>query len=469
MIGSRKSRRTFSLRARVTVLLATAVSLAVGGAATVIDMRADADMQQRFDSALLARAQALTALVRHDGRKVDVNADNAQTFTFPGNSSTHWYSLNCGDAVVARTAQVPPPLHAGPTPRFADARLTDGRRLRVVVLRFQPDLDATPGPDTAAPACVLRYGLDRKMLDEILYQLDMILVGSLLGACLVVLLATPWLVRRGLQPLTSLDAAMAGIGPDAPGKRLPDSTTSELDPLVARFNEVLARMDAGLTRERRFASGLAHEFRTRLAELRMLVDVEQAHPSGRDVGSVLGEVGNIGAELEATVTALLRLTRIESGLEQPRFEDTDPAMLLDRAIERQREPAHRREVSIVIETADGPPTRIATDPTLLDIVLDNLLGNATAYAPANTQIRVRVSSGAVTMSNAAPTLSAHDIDQFGRRFWRKDSDSAGHAGLGLALAVAAAHVLKMSVAFALDNGVLRATLRWQPPDGAAHA
>jgi two-component system sensor histidine kinase QseC len=73
------------------------------------------------------------------------------------------------------------------------------------------------------------------------------------------------------------------------------------------------------------------------------------------------------------------------------------------------------------------------------------------------------------MSNAAPTLSAHDIDQFGRRFWRKDSDSAGHAGLGLALAVAAAHVLKMSVAFALDNGVLRATLRWQPPDGAAHA
>src|SRR5699024_10675849 len=121
----------------------------------------------------------------------------------------------------------------------------------------------------------------------------------------------------GLKPLAVLGENMRGIGPHAPGQRLPPAGTRELEPLVACFNEVLTRMDEGLARERQFAGALAHETRTRLAELRTLVEVERRYPSGCPTAELLGEIGGIGGELESTVSGLLLLTRLDAGIEKP--------------------------------------------------------------------------------------------------------------------------------------------------------
>jgi signal transduction histidine kinase len=449
--------KTFSLRARLTVLLALAVLVALGGAAKIVDWRADSEMQQRFDASLLARAQSLASLVQIERGGIGVASEDSAAAGFPGSADKSWYQVRCGRRVIARTAQAPPDVPVDSSPSFADVPLA-GRVLRVVTLRFHRGRASAQA--TQPVVCVLRYALDRGPLDEILGTLDYILLGSLLGACLLVLLATPWLVRRGLRPLAVLDRAMAGIGPDAPGGRLPASDTTELAPLVARFNEVLARMDDGLARERQFASGLAHELRTRLAELRTLVEVETRYPSGHDIGSVLGEIGSIGAELEATVAALLQLTRIQSGLEAAHPQPVPLAPLLGRACTRQQDMAQARGVRIEASYAPDLDTTVATDPALLEIVLDNLLGNAVAYAPSGTAIEMHCERGIVSVTNAAPALQRDDLANFGQRFWRKGGQDAGHVGLGLALAGAAARALRMTLSFELNDGVLRAMLSW---------
>ena len=462
--------KNFSLRARLTLLLALAVLVVFGAAAKIVDWRADSEMQQRFDASLLARAQSLAALTQVENGRIAVDAENAEANVFPGNAESSWYELRCGDSVVARTGQVPPPLAAGAQPVFADGELAGGRTLRVVALRFAPAREDRRTDAAGASACQLRYALDRGPLDDLLGTLDIILLGSLLGACVLVMLVTPWLVRRGLRPLAVLDRAMAGIGPDAPGGRLPASSTTELAPLVARINEVLARMDKGLARERQFASGLAHEFRTRLAELRTLVDVETRYPSGRDAHSLLREVGSIGAELEATVTALLQLTRIQSGLEQSQAESVPLRPLLARVRARHQDAAHARGVRIESGPASGPDIVIRADPVLLEIVLDNLLGNAVAYVPAGGGVSLGANGDGIEVCNAAPALHSEDLVNFGRRFWRKGAQGPGHAGLGLALAAAAARALKMTLSHELEDGVLHAALRWngrQPPDAPA--
>lgn len=452
-------KQTFSLRARLTLLLALAVLVALGGAAKIVDWRADAEMQQRFDASLLARAQSLASLVQIEDGRIGVEAEDAADAVFPGNADASWYDLDCDGRVIARTGEVPPGTPEDRSPSFADTQLGE-RTLRVVTLRFHPERENARAAQPAAPACVLHYALDRGPLDGILDTLDFILLGSLLGACLLVLLATPWLVRRGLRPLSVLDRAMAGIGPETPGGRLPPSDTRELASLVTRFNEVLARMDAGLARERQFASGLAHEFRTRLAELRALVDVETRYPSGHDMGTVLGEVGSIGAELEATVTALLQLTRIQSGLEAARPETVPLGALLARVCARHQDTAQARDMHIESSSAPTAEATIAADPALLEIVLDNLLGNAVAYAPAGTVVGLSRERGALCVANAAPALQQDDLANFGQRFWRKGEHGAGHAGLGLALAGAAARALRMTLTFTLDDGVLHAKLCW---------
>jgi two-component system sensor histidine kinase QseC len=452
--------RTISLRARLTVLLAVAVLIALGAAAKIVDWRADTEMQQRFDASLLARAQSLAALTQVANGRVVLDDGNAVIAAFPGNAGASRYEVACGGKIVARTRETPPPVAAGAEPEFADAPLRDGRMLRVVAWRFKPMAEDGRATPPGTPTCTLRYGLARGPLDDLLGTLDFILLGSLLGACALVILATPWLVRRGLRPLAVLDRAMAGIGPDAPGGRLPASDTRELVPLVTRFNEVLARMDEGLARERQFASGLAHEFRTRLAELRTLVDVETRFPGSRDLHSVLAEVGSIGADLEATVTALLQLTRIQSGLEQARPECVPLVPLLARVSARHQDAAQARDLRIESVCVGDPAPAIEADAALLEIVLDNLLGNAVAYAPRATAVGLHADAAGIEVRNIASALQPADLAHFGRRFWRKEVQGAGHAGLGLALAGAAARALGMSLSFGLDDGVLRATLRW---------
>jgi signal transduction histidine kinase len=457
--------KIFSLRLRLTLLLALATLVALGVAAWVVDWRADAEMQQRFDSALLARAQAFAALtyVRHD-RTIVVASATLDSNLFPGITGASWYDLRCNGLAIAHSSPTPPTFRARTTPAFADARLADGRLLREVSLRFTPRgaqrlTDVRPAGATTA--CELHYALDRGPLDEILGTLDLILLGSIFGACLVVLALTPWLVRRGLRPLSTLDAAMARIGPEAPGERLPRADTRELAPLVARFNEVLARMDEGLARERQFASGLAHELRTRLAELRTLVDVEMRYPSGHDSREVLGEIGSIGGELEATVAALLQLTRIESGVQSAQHEPVDVQTLLTRVLSRHGEALRARGLRLERD-GDRATVRVETDPALLEIVLDNLLGNAVAYAPAGSTITARATPEHIAMANAAPGLAEEDLSRFGQRFWRKSAgeNGAGHAGLGLALAHAASRALGMRLEFALAAGQLVATVHW---------
>ncbi|MBS0456033.1 MAG: sensor histidine kinase N-terminal domain-containing protein [Proteobacteria bacterium] len=450
---------TFSLRKRLTVWLALAVIVAVGGAAWVVDWRVDADMSQRFDAALLARAQALAALVQVEDGKVDIDNTDKTAWAVHGAADRVVYDLRCGGRLLARSGELPLRASTNARPRIADVRV-NGRLLRMATLRFDPVAEGHNGAEPAVQHCELRYALERASLDSMLQSIDVILLGSLLGACVLVLLATPWLVRRGLQPLTVLSGAMAKIGPDTPGGRLPAGHSRELAPLVARFNEVLERMDAGLQRERQFASGLAHEFRTRLAELRVLVEVEIRCASGRDMTTVLGEVGSIGAELEATVSALLQLTRIQSGLEQTRLEPVALDPTLTRVLARHGEVARTRSVHFQMQAEPDAESILTADPVLLEIVLDNLIGNAVAYAPTGTTIAVDCAACSVCVANQAPELQASDLANLGQRFWRKHAQGTGHAGLGLALASAAALALRMTLAFELRDGSLRASLRW---------
>lgn len=446
-----------SLAARITLLL-VATSLAVlGGGALAMDWRIDRAMEARFRDNLMTQAQALTTVV-----EVEQAAGTPRTPpALLAGEGRAYYELRCDGLPVLHSTPPPPvvpadwPQSAGTTPRFANLAKAKGR-LGTVMFTFQEP--SAHNPPTRS--CALLYAQDRRSFDRLLTALDWILAMGPALALLVALVAVPLIVRRGLKPVRSLVDRMRVIGPHAPGQRLPASGMRELDPLVARFNDVLARMDEGLARERQFASGLAHETRTRLAELRALTEVESRYPSGRGLPDILREVGHIGAELEATVAALLLLTRLQSGLERPRLQSIAPGPWLERQLHRHRALAASRGVTLAVE--GEPPGELHTDPALLEVAVGNLLGNAAAYAPAGDTVRLQLDPARLRIDNAAPELEANDLVSFGERFWRKQPPHAGHAGLGLALARAAAEALGMSLHFELRDGRVHAALGWGP-------
>lgn len=452
-------RRAASLSGRITLLLLVTTLLLLGGGSLVMDHQVDHALEHRIRQDLLSQAdEVIETLQAAPGAHP---SSEAVPVSLLGRGA-YFYTVHCDGHEWLHSAAPPPvlperwPGDATATPRLGEEILSGRRHLGWVMQAF--DLPASP---QAAPAvgrtCRLLLMQDHSRLDMIMWNIDWILALGPALALLIALVAVPLIVRRVLQPLDALGERMGDIGPNAPGRRLAATGVRELDPLVARFNEVLARMDEGLARERQFAGGLAHETRTRLAELRALCEVESRYPSGRPLPALLGELGAIGAELENTVNALLLLTRLQSGLEPPQPAEVDPADLLERLRRRHGATARRRGVALQLEQA-GTAAGWRTDPALLEVVLGNLVGNACSYAPAGDTVRMRADGHAIVIENAAPDLDADDLAHFGQRFWRKQPPHSGHAGLGLALATAAAQALRLELGHRLRDGRLQARL-----------
>ena len=457
-----------SLSNRITLLLLVTGLAVMGAGALLMDWRMDDELEAKYQQTLLAQARTLAALIELE----QDTPDSYSRASLLAGEVPALYELRCPGLPPLRSDPPPTEVPAGwpagarPEPRFSRVE-AHGVPLGAVMFTFDMsvgvarDRDNGSGRRAAMPlrTCTLLYQQDRRPFEQILLALDWILaLGPGLALC-IALVAVPWIVRRGLRPVRALVERMAAIGPNAPGGRLERSGLRELDPLVDRFNEVLARMDEGLARERQFASGLAHETRTRLAELRVLTEVETRYPTGRGVPELMEEVGHIGAELEATVTALLLLTRLQGGLERPRPQPLSLGLWVGRLAPRHRQAAAARHVRL--ELAVDQAGVIDTDPGLLEIVLANLLGNACAYCPEGDTVHVTVDAHGVLVDNAAPDLQPADLPSLGQRFWRKQPEHPGHAGLGLALALAAAEALGMRLSFRLSpDQRLHAQLAW---------
>lgn len=464
-----------SLSSRITLLLVLISLLVLGAGSKWMDWRIDHTMENRFKQNLLTQAMTLRTALQMDAQAPLRLQPPTGGHVFHGTDPTY-YEVRC-PAAPPLLSSPPPPIRprdwsdqAPVSPRFKTLH-HKGTHLMFVQFAFAaaPGRGTATGPggaDTAAdarggtgPTCVLLFAQDRHAMDDLLGAIDWILLLGPVLALLIALVAVPLIVRHGLRPMAALIEHMRDIGPNVPGQRLAPTGLRELDPLVARFNDVLARMDAGLYSERQFASGLAHETRTRLAELRALAEVEARYPSGRSLPEVLGEVGSIGAELEATVTALLLLTRLQSRIETPDWQDLALGPWLAHQVQRQQAAAAAHGVQLRGELAESGGLR--TDPALLEVVIGNLLANACSYAPQGDLVTLRLGRRCVRIDNAAPGLTAADLARFGQRFWRKQLPHAAHAGLGLALARAAAQVLGLDLDFQLDaDQRLHAIVSW---------
>jgi signal transduction histidine kinase len=467
-----------SLFGRVTLLLVLSVVLVLGAAAVVMDHMVDAEMGQRFDAGLLTQARILASMsdVEPQGLTMeDVSGPHLRMLS--GRAQVVW-AVRCADGSRQTSNPAPSAYPAGwqrsgsAQPAYAD--VTSGADVfRAVWFRFRIGQDDRVGSEVAASGartspCTLLFMRSKAALNDVLTDIDAIVLVTPIVALLMVLLASPWLVRRGLRPLAVLGEKMRSIGPQRSGNRLAPTGTRELEPLVTRFNEVLSRMDEGMAREREFAGALAHETRTRLAELRTLVDVERRYPSGRPLDALLQEVGHISGELESIVAGLLLLTRLNADIEQLHMVRLNMADVVMRHVEHLAPIWQRRELNVTRMFYEGH-IPVAADASLLDIIVGNILGNACAYAPDGSTVQVRLNPAGVEISNFAPELDREDVARFGQRFWSKHHAGGNHAGLGLALAGAAAKAMDLALTFELDaQQQLRVRLCWTGQSDAMH-
>lgn len=430
--------------------------LCIGGTFAVLfpalDHWIDQEIYRRMDTTLMHRSAAVGRVLQ----ELDPRRLQSLMPEYEPQGHTEFFTLYDAQtrrAVLRSPSSGEADLPLGPveqgTPRYYDVTLPDGHLGRAIAARV---------PAGADRPRLLVVATERREWDETERRIHCMLMGGIVLATLLATGLALLMVRRVVVMLERVGLQLADLRADRPLARIGAEFPRELRPFAEAFNQGLHHLYTAIARERRFAGDVAHELRTPLAEIRTSAEGALREADPARARRALGATIEASARMQRGVDTLLLLARLESGQHSLAPDPLDLAALLKALIaDAQR-------------SADRPPLRVSlpesawvqSDQGVIERIVSNLLGNALEYAPAEDDIECRLTRDAagwtLAITNTAPELQAADLEQFGLRFWRKDSGggSAGHAGLGLPLALALARAIDLPLSFTLAEARLTA-------------
>ncbi len=301
----------------------------------------------------------------------------------------------------------------------------------VFLLRYVPDtVFLTSGRPGDAPGMFVpnRSDLQRAFAPRAAAALAVLLVLGLAGGWV--------LAGRMLAPLTRITDATrtAATGSLSHRIRLP-GRRDEFRELADAFDGMLARLEAHVAEQQRFAANASHELRTPLATTQTLLEVARRDPD-LDTGRLIERLSAVNTRAIDLTEALLLLSRAD----QRSFarEPVDLSLLAEEAAETLLPLVEKRGIAVRIA---GDVTPAAGSPALLLQVVTNLLHNAVVHNVAEGGA-VWLTTGAaggtaeLTVENTGeelpPQLVGTLVEPFQRGTERTRGDSAG-VGLGLAI------------------------------------
>lgn len=264
------------------------------------------------------------------------------------------------------------------------------------------------------------------------------------------------LVKRSLRSVEAIRTQVAEISAAHLSERVPvPPQKDEISALAVTMNEMLARVDAGHSAQRRFVGDASHELRSPLAAIISAVEVAHDYPHLLDdelkSGVLIPEV----YRMQSLVEDLLMLARADE--QQLTVRDNDVRLDVIAQSEADR---LRRDSTLEVHT-DITTTALIGDPFGLSRVLRNLLDNALRHARSRIEITVGMRGGnaILTVGDDGPGIPEPDRVRVFGRFVRLDMDrsrAGGGTGLGLAIVaeVVADHHGEISISERSGGGTL---------------
>lgn len=465
-----------SLKRTLIVWTAAAAIVLAAVAGLTLYALAETYLVDQFDAALARKARVFASTIELEVASLELGFEDLDMGEFASADAGGYLQVYYEDASIHRSPSLADhdlPIDAVSNDPGAinPVALPNGRHGRGVAYRFTPATDVLdpedledledliepdPQPATVNKAQVsvtLCLARDTAEIDAALGALQIALasIGLALAALLAIVIAAA--IGRGLRPVGSLAKKMGTVDERSLDQHLdPDGVPRELSPIVEQFNAMLQRLRIAFDRERRFSADMAHELRTPLSGLRMTIDVARSKP--RDIAEherCLDQLLEVTKQMQVLVDGLLQLAMLETGAVNPRFEPT----VIDDEIQRAWDAelnngAVAKEFTPTLSLDASNP--IPTDPSLLAVVLRNVLHNALAYVDPGGTIDIASTADdrgvRITIANSGSQVADHEADHVFDRFWRADqarAETGSRFGLGLSLTRLAAQAIGGSV------------------------
>jgi two-component system sensor histidine kinase VanS len=261
--------------------------------------------------------------------------------------------------------------------------------------------------------------------------------AAVLAFLLVFGLVGGWLLAgRMLAPLARITDATrrAATGSLAHRIRL-EGRSDEFRELADAFDAMLARLQAHLAEQQRFAANASHELRTPLAITQSLLEVAGNDPS-RDSGDLVERLRTVTARAIELTEALLLLSRADQRSFTP--ETVDLSLVVEEATETLVPLAERRGVAI--QTSGEMTPTIGSQALLLQLttnlvhnaIVHNLAEHGTVWVTTSVHPKTVVLTVNNTGHRLTPHLASTLVEPFQRGTVRLRTD---HPGVGLGLAI----------------------------------
>jgi two-component system sensor histidine kinase VanS len=246
-----------------------------------------------------------------------------------------------------------------------------------------------------------------------------------------------FLAGRMLAPLARITDATRMAADGSLSHRIElEGGQDEFRELADAFDTMLARLEAHVAEQQRFAANASHELRTPLAITQTLLDVARHDPS-RDADELVERLHAANTRAIDLTEALLVLSRAD----QRAFarERVDLSLVAEEATETLLPLAERR--GLTIETAGDMTPAIGSHALLLQLstnlvhnaIVHNLPDEGTVWVTTSAQPECAV----LTVENTGEKLSPQVVSTLAEPFLRGTKRiRADHAGVGLGLAIA---------------------------------
>ncbi|MFW5933837.1 MAG: ATP-binding protein [Actinomycetota bacterium] len=432
-----------TFRARVALIAAVAVGLAIAAASVGVYLVAAGTLRDSVDRSLVAIATR--ELPSHIGPE------------FRGGTRVGRFGGAGGmvQVVTAGGRIVAPPQEDGevePLPvseRTIDVAAGRGESFFETVWVDDVPVRILTVPARSSFAVQLARPLTE--VEEVLSHLrgELALVG-VAGVVFAALLGMV-VARRAVRPVSELTTLAEEVAQtqDLTRRLGADARDDEIGRLAHAFDEMLAQLEQARAAQAQLVADASHELRTPLTSLRTNIEVltraEQLEEDDRRhlVEDVIAQID----EFSRLVGGLVELARGDQPV-QRRVE-----VRLDELAQRIAGRVDPRQERVRV-TAE--PTEVTGDPDRLERAVANLIDNALKHAPAGP-VEVEVTPTRVRVRDHGPGIPEDDLPHVFDRFYRAtDARAAPGSGLGLAIVaqVAEAHAGRVEAANADDGGAM---------------
>ena len=234
-----------------------------------------------------------------------------------------------------------------------------------------------------------------------------------------------WLAGRIVQPLSSLNQAMATVGDGDTPSLIPEDGPQELAAVIHQFNVMVTQVQVLLTTRTTMLAGVSHDLRTPLTRMRLTLELLRDAPNPalldrleREVermNQLISQVMELARGLQAEPAQLVDIAALFSTLQEDFKDDNTPLMV-------------RCELP-----------QIWAAPMALRRVLSNLIQNAQRYAagfPVTLVCEQGPQGVRIGVLDQGPGIPETELERMQQPFQRLEaSRSQGTGGVGLGLAI----------------------------------